>query len=132
MIKNCKKLSTFADILFKQGPYIAVPEDLVPLGWTTDPDCLLIDLHFVRSQFDISWRIEKELGAAKNVRVMLADGQHTFVLAGLVSKTEAAYFVYNEVTDTILQVTSWKGDLNGFLDRFNGNVTQLPTKLLSS
>lgn len=102
------------------------------MGWTNDPDCLLIDLHFVGSQFDISWRIEKELGAAKNVRVMLADEQHTFVLAGLVSKTEAAYFVYNEVTDVILQVTSWKGDLDGFLDRFNGNVTQLPTKLLSS
>lgn len=92
----------------------------------------MIDLHFVGSQFDISWRIEEELGAARNVRVMLGDEQHTFVLAGLVSKTEAVYFVYNEVTDTILQVTGWKGDLDGFLDRFNGNVTQLPTKLLSS
>lgn len=92
----------------------------------------MIDLHFVGSQFDISWTIERELGVAKNIRVMLGDKQHTFVLAGPVSKTEAAYFVYNEVIDTKLQVTSCQGDLDGFLDRFNGNVTQLPTKLISS
>lgn len=84
--------------------------------------------------FDISWWIEKELGAAKDFRVMLSEdnGGGTFVLAGLVSnKTEAAYFVYNKITGDILQFTSWKGDVNGFLDRFNGNVSLLPTKLLS-
>lgn len=50
---------------------------------------------------------------------MLGDEQHTFVLAGLVSKTEAAYFVYNEVRDTKLQVlagrviwmASWTGSM---------------------
>lgn len=103
------------------------------MGWSNDPDNLFIKAHFVGRPFDNSWWIEKELGAAKNVRVMLSEnnGGGTFVLAGLVLKTEAAYFVYNEITGDILHFTSWKGDVNGFLDRFNGNVSLLPTKLLS-
>lgn len=106
------------------------------MGRSNNPQNLWIDAYFLwYPPFDISWRIEKELGVAKNVRVMLLDndGRHsTFVLAGLVSKTEAAYFIYNDATDDIQQVTSWKGNVNHFLDRFNGNILQLPTKLLSS
>lgn len=88
-------------------------------------------MYFVGNEGDVSWRIQNELGAARNVRVMLGNGQHTFILAGLTSKTEATYFIYNEITDTILQVTSWTGNLEGFLERFNGSVTDLPTTLLA-
>lgn len=69
-----------------------MPEDKIPLGWSNDPSCLLINMYFVGTEgADVSWRIEKELRAAKNVRVMLGDGQHTFILAGLTSRTEAMY-----------------------------------------
>lgn len=66
-------------------------------------------MYFVGTEGDVSWRIEKEL----------------------TSKTEAMYFVYNEITDTIIQVTSWTGNLEGFLERFSGSVTELFTRLLA-
>ena len=80
-------------------------DNLIPLGWSNDPFCLLINIHFVETEGGVSWRIEKEL----------------------TSKTEAMYFVYNEITDTIIQVTSW----TGFLERFSGSVTELFTRLLA-
>lgn len=80
-----------------------MPEDKIPLAWSNGPSCLLINMDFVGTESGVSWRIEKELKAAKNVRVMLGDGQHTFILAGLTSRTEAMYiFSVNGLPEEML------------------------------
>lgn len=54
---------------------------------------------------------------------MLRKGRHTFILAGRTSKIKEMYFVYNEITDTIVQVTSWIGKFDV--------VTEIPARLLA-
>lgn len=64
---------------------------------------------------------------------MLRNGRHTFILAGLTLKIEATCFVYNEITDTIVQVTSWMGKFDGFLKQFIvESVTEIPARLLAA